>query len=184
MAKKELPPIELLRKLLRYDPDSGLMFWRERSSEMFSSERISKGWNKKYSGKPAINSPDTHGYLMGTLCGWSLPRAHRVAWALATGAWPEDEIDHINGVRSDNRLVNLRPATRSQNRANIDKSWSNKSGYKGVRLDARSGKWRAQITKDGISTFLGTFDSPEDANSAYVSAAIASYGEFACGGRI
>lgn len=102
---------------------------------------------------------------------------HRAIWAMTHGEWPVLDIDHINGDRSDNRLANLRVATRQQNIGNSGKRRNNTSGYKGVT--AYKGRWRAQIGAAGYRKALGVFDTPELAHAAYCAAARVAYGDFA-----
>jgi hypothetical protein len=87
------------------------------------------------------------------------------------------QIDHANGITSDNRLCNLRLATASQNHANSRRARNNTSGYKGV--SRFRDKWRANVTKDNRKIFLGLFDAPEAAHAAYCAAATELHGEFA-----
>lgn len=88
-------------------------------------------------------------------------------------------VDHINGDKSDNRKENLRIATSQQNSMNIGLRTNNKSGYKGVRYEARRGKWKAEIKKDYRNIFLGYFDNKHDAARAYNEGAKKYHGEFA-----
>jgi hypothetical protein len=88
--------------------------------------------------------------------------AHRLAWLYMTGAFPKEQIDHINLDRADNRWRNLREATQSQNRANVSAYANNTSGIKGVNWDKRAGKWRAQIYIAGRKTLLGMFSAKDD----------------------
>ena len=114
-----------------------------------------------------------HGYVFigvdGTQYG-----AHRLAWLIRTGEWQPDgmQIDHINGVRSDNRIANLRLATPSQNNAN----WHRPG--KGIRLHS-CGKWEARLRVCGRALYLGLHDSAEEASAAYQGAAKLHFGEFA-----
>jgi hypothetical protein len=107
--------------------------------------------------------------------------AHRLAWLIQHGTWPAQEIDHANGERDDNRVCNLRVATRVENNRNVSQSRLNTSGYKGVFLvpDQPSRPWRAQIRVDGRRISLGSFVSPEAAHQAYQDAARRHHGEFA-----
>jgi hypothetical protein len=89
------------------------------------------------------------------------------------------EIDHRNRDKVDNRIENLRPATSSQNKGNIGLLRTNRSGYRGVSLNSRSGKWHAQIKINGKQTYLGRFDTPEQAALRYNEAARQHFGEFA-----
>lgn len=96
-------------------------------------------------------------------------RAHRLAWFYIYGVWPLN-IDHINGLPSDNRLANLREATPSQNMQNQRRARSdNKTGLLGVSRSHRShGSWDARITTGGVRSYIGCFPTPELAHAAYV----------------
>ena len=100
--------------------------------------------------------------------------AHRVALYLETGIWPSDEVDHINGDRSDNRPANLRPATRAQNACNT-------APYNAILkgVTKANDKYRAQIKHDGKIHYLGVYPTPKLAHEAYVRAAKRLHGEFA-----
>jgi hypothetical protein len=89
------------------------------------------------------------------------------------------EVDHINGIGTDNRRENLRLATNIQNSMNSKKPRTNKSGYKGVSFMAESNKWRATIKANGKLFYLGSFDTPEQAHAAYCDAADELHGDFA-----
>jgi hypothetical protein len=93
-------------------------------------------------------------------------KAHRIVWAMTYGYWPGHQIDHINGVRNDNRLCNLREATVAQNQQNQRASPRNASGYPGVSWHKRIGKWEAHITVDGRRHHLGLFDTAREAYAA------------------
>jgi|LauGreDrversion4_2_1035121.scaffolds.fasta_scaffold576328_2 hypothetical protein len=103
----------------------------------------------------------------------------RLVWMFVYGVDPEKmEIDHINGDRSDDRIDNLRLATRQQQQWNVAATASNTSGYKGVGYYKRTGKWRAYIRKDNINKSLGYFNTKEDAYAAYVEASKQLHGDF------
>lgn len=157
MSAKELPSPELLRQLLRYDPDTGKLYWRERSNP--ENNNAKSTWNKRWSGKLALNYTDpSNGYKVGQLMGRKT-YAHRVILAICSGTHPE-EVDHINGDRADNRIKNLRACSRSENCKNLKKPKNNTSGQIGV---GRKGNgWRARI----LGIHLGTFDSLNDAIAA------------------
>lgn len=106
-------------------------------------------------------------------------RAHRLAWLYCYGRWPKCHLDHRNGIKSDNRIANLRPATKSQNGFNRGKTMANSSGFKGVTLDKRRGVWRAQIGYNRKNLFLGDFHSPQAAAEAYAAKEKELFGEFA-----
>jgi len=165
---KELPSPEVLRKLLRYEPETGKLFWRKRAID-------TKGWNNRYAYKEAGNfSP--RGYVTMYVLGISTS-AHRVIWAMCKGFWPTEEIDHIDGNRSNNCISNLREANRSQNKCNQGLSTVNKSGRKGVY---RAGeRWRSQITLNGKKKHLGYFETADEAHAAYIEAALKLHGEYA-----
>lgn len=154
------------RRYLAYDLDSGELWWRERGDPAFDAH---------YAGRPALSSVDSsNGYKRGRLLGRAL-YAHRVIFALAMGRLPHGGIDHINGDKTDNRIINLRECTKAQNARNA-RGWG-RSGLKGV--GARRGKWRAYIQVDGRVIHLGTFEQQEAAARAYDAAAVRHFGEFA-----
>jgi len=162
---KELPSPKLLRKLLRYEPDTGKLFWLERPDSMFKSLRHSKTWNTKFLGREAFTATNSHGYRHGELLG-RFVRAHRVAWAIETGAWPIEQIDHINGKPSDNRFSNLRQVSNVMNARNKKLSSNNKSGFIGVSWMKGVNKWQAYITVDGDRHHIGLFECAEQAATA------------------
>lgn len=95
--------------------------------------------------------------------------AHRLAFVAMLGRWPVGDVDHINGIRHDNRWVNLREGTDSLNMQNQRTPHaSNKSGYLGVSW--KNGKWKAQIRVNGKVVVVGRFDDPVTAHSAYLEA--------------
>jgi hypothetical protein len=91
-------------------------------------------------------------------------KAQRLAWLLHTGSWPKDQIDHANRIKDDNRFVNLREATKSQNQINSGMYRNNKSGYRGVYFNKTSGKWAAEIKRNGVMRRVGFFVTPEEAH--------------------
>ena len=99
-------------------------------------------------------------------------KAHRIAWLLHNGEWPEFEIDHINRIRTDNRIKNLRICTRAINMQNKSKQRVNsgirQSKYVGVTWSAYSNKWLARITINGKCKSLGLFEDEELAYSSYL----------------
>lgn len=178
MDKRQPPSPEVLRKLLRYDPETGSLFWRERSAGAFQSERAAKSWNTRYANKQAFTALNNYGYFVGNV-NYVTCLASRVAWAVTYGEWPNNDTDHINGDRTDNRLCNLRQATRSENHCNKGPQRNNTSGHKGVSWNKRAGRWEAAIGKDGHVKFLGRFEVLADAEAAYRAAATTIHGEFA-----
>lgn len=176
MAKKPLPSPEELRQLLRYDPETGKLFWRERSREWFNSDARHAGWNKRRAGREAMTYTDTLGYKSGGVDRHQV-RAHRVIWALHYGEWPDGVIDHINSVKTDNRLCNLRCASVAQNTMNRRPTIGT-SAYKGVHL-SKAGSWCAMLQKDRKRKYLGRFKTEVEAAQAYDNAARAEFGDYA-----
>lgn len=151
-----------LRRRLRYEPENGRLFWNKCPS-------MSRRWNSRWAGKEALTTTSSEGYRQGRL-NYILVYAHRVAWALYYGVWPSGHIDHINHVRDDNRIENLRTVTRRENQRNLKISSTNKSGVNGVSWEPRRKKWVARINTEGKGYFLGYFDTIEDATSARLTA--------------
>lgn len=145
-----------VRALLRYDRATGKLFWRERPRDMCPSDGQWKRWNSRWVGQEAFTAVDTHGYLKGTIFAQVL-RAHRVIWLMETGAWPDADIDHINGSRTDNRIENLRDVSRSQNLRNASLSVKNTSGVTGVWWHEPTKKWGARISTNTGPKYLGYF---------------------------
>jgi hypothetical protein len=170
MHTKDLPDIETLRNLLRYDPETGELFWLPRDVSLFKTERDCNEWDTRYGNKQA-GGINKLGYVVISLSGRKF-RAHRVAWAIHHGAWPTDQLDHINGDRVDNRMVNLREVTNHENHKNQKLPCNNTSGVMGVYWHKGLAKWQAQITVDGKRIHLGYFDSIEDAAAARAKAEI------------
>ena len=136
-----------LRELLSYDPATGIFRWK------FSNRRAK-------SGKICGSIHKRTGYVE-IYVEFKNYLAHRLAWLYMTGAWPQAQIDHINGMRSDNRFDNLRdvpPRANSQNRFGISGTTPSGSGYK------------AQIGVCGKTIYLGTFNTEEEASGAYLEA--------------
>lgn len=164
---KHLPSPELLNKLLKYNPETGEFFWRQRDISFFkegknSASHACNAWNAKNANKPAFTADDSHGYRHGRIFGVAY-QAHRVAWAVSRGEWPSKFIDHINGVKDDNRISNLRLASITDNNRNMRKSRRNKSGCVGVYLHKNTGKWAASIGCQGKAVHLGYFEKKQDA---------------------
>lgn len=155
MARNLLDPADL-RKLIAYDADTGALVWKQRSEEWFSDIGSCRRWNTRRSGKPALNGLSKLGYLVGAVDDRKL-MAHRVAWAIFYGEWPRREIDHINGVTTDNRISNLRDVSSSINKRNVKKSSRNSSGVNGVYFNQEKKKWMAYITTGGPKKNLGFF---------------------------
>lgn len=138
-----------LKELLHYDPETGVFTWLVRPSSQVTPGSVAGSESRR--GYRSI-SVDGHKYL-----------AHRLAFVYMTGASPIDFVDHINQNPRDNRWANLRSATQSQNATNSGPRSDNASGYKGVSLDPRRGRWSAFGTLRGRKHHLGIFSSPEEA---------------------
>jgi hypothetical protein len=155
---------ERLKLFLAYDPSTGIFTWLQ-------------GGHKYKPGTVAGYINDS-GYSLIWVSGRDY-RAHRLAWFHVYGRWPLGEIDHINGNPSDNRITNLREATRANNTANSRKPITNKSGYKGVSWHAQGRCWQAHIKNNGVNHYLGHFQCPKQAHAAYCEAALRLKGAFA-----
>lgn len=143
-----------LREILSYCPDTGIFTWKIRPSKSVR-EGDAAGCREKRIGYCTI------GYK-GTVY-----KSHRLAWLYMTGEWPKGLIDHVNGVKDDNRFANLRVVDETGNSQNIRKpNRRNKSGFMGVIFFQN--KWRANITHKGKTHWLGDFKTPEEAHEAYL----------------
>jgi hypothetical protein len=145
-------------EFFKYNPDTGKLFWR-----------VDRGQRVKAGDEAGSVSP--RGYLKVKLHG-RVYQTHRIAWLLIHGEWPKFEVDHINGVKTDNRLANLRVATRSANLRNAKRPVTNMSGVMGVNWHKASGKWVAQIKVHGKKQHLGLFENIDDAAAARKAAEI------------
>ena len=96
--------------------------------------------------------------------------AHRLAWMYVYGSWPSKLLDHIDRNRLNNAISNLREVSYSENRQNLGKIRTNRSGFPGVVLHKPTGRWQSQIGCAGKKFYLGLFDSPETASKAYFAA--------------
>ena len=178
MTNATIPSPELLRKLLRYEPDTGRLFWLERPPEMFSSHRACNAWNARFSGKESFITLDTKGYCMGGILNKSY-RLHRIAFTIYHGFWPYALIDHVDGNKTNNKIQNLREATASQNSCNRKATINGKSKFLGVYWHSHDKRWRAKLKSNGKQFHLGNFTCEIKAAKAYDAAAIKFHGEFA-----
>jgi hypothetical protein len=153
---------ELLKKLVNYDELSGEMYWLNRPVEMFKTKSAYLGWNKRMVGKKAITT-DGKGYLVVSIfCKRYL--VHRLIWLYVYGKFPKI-IDHINGIRTDNRLINLQEVTSQQNHMNQKRSSKNTSGVTGVYLHKKRNLWCAQMKFNGNTYHIGSSKNFNDAVS-------------------
>lgn len=165
MAVADLPSPELLRQLLIYEPYTGRLTWRERTPDMFESGEQSathrcRRWNAMYAGRECFLT-ENKGYRIGSV-GRKPLAAHRVIWAIVTGAWPDGDIDHIDGTKNNNRWPNLRDVTTSQNLKNACRPKNNKTGVIGV-YPFGEGRWQAFVSQNNKQVYLGTFNTFEEA---------------------
>ncbi len=148
--------IELLREFLDYDPITGVLRWKK--------QRGTRGKMGSIAGSKCGN-----GYVIVGLAGVRSVPAHRIAFALMTGTWPELQVDHIDGDRANNAWSNLRLVTAEQNHQNLRRARAdNGTGILGVSF--QDGRYRAQIQVRGKKHWLGQFNNPQDASAAYIEA--------------
>jgi HNH endonuclease/AP2 domain len=164
---------EQLRDLVDYDPTTGVFTWKARK---VMNEYVAS-WNTRYAGT-VINNVGATGYAIITIAK-RYYRAHRLAWLYVHGTWPSGHLDHINRIRTDNRIENIRPATVTENMWNAGVRSDNTSGRKGVGWDKSRRKWTARARINGVVKHLGRFDNLSDAAAAYDTYAIAHQGMFA-----
>lgn len=168
--------IEQWANAFEYNPNTGEFKRRETPRSAFKSDKAWKISSTKANGKKA-GTLTKAGYVLLTMAGQKC-YAHRLALAISDNRWPENEVDHINGDPSDNRLCNLRHASRQQNGRNIKLRDDNKSGVSGVRWNKREQKWKAQISVDGIVMGLGAFSEFDLAVKARREAELKFHKEF------
>lgn len=159
---------EQLREFLSYDRNTGLLSWIKHPIHQ-----------NKYPPGTRLTSVDGRGYLHVMLKGVRY-KAHRLAWLHVYGKWPERWLDHINGIRTDNRICNLRECTPAQNARN-SKGWTRqKHGFKGVYRQKKSTQnpWYAAIRYNRKLIYLGSFSTAKLAHQAYCDAAKKHFGQF------
>lgn len=152
-----------LKELLHYNPETGVFTW------------LSHHWRRSI-GKSAGTKTAT-GYIQIDINRKPF-YAHRLAWLYVYGEFPKYHIDHINIVRDDNRLANLRACEPLENSWNVKKRSHNKTGFRGVYWNKRAKKFRAQISICKVKTYLGEYDTPEQASAAYEAKAKELHGAF------
>lgn len=174
MTAADSATIEQVVALLDYDPETGLFTWKPRPE----ADAI---WNHRYAGTVA-GTKQSFGYVQIRVNG-RLTTAQRLVWLVTYGVWPTHHLDHINGKRDDNRIANLRLATRAQNNRNAVVRKDSSHGYKGVTKAHHGSRWVARIQVDGRRVGLGTFPTMEAAHAAFIAAAAKYHGEFANTGQ-
>lgn len=148
--------LEMLKHALDYNPETGVFTWKNKISCKNVVGEVAGG--------------NDNGYVRISLYRQK-HMAHRLAWFYVHGIWPDEEVDHVNMDRSDNRICNLRPANKEQNSRNRHAQVNNKVGLKGVCEHAQQpGKYTAQIGINNKKKHLGIFTDPLEAHKAYVKA--------------
>ena len=159
--------LESLRALVQYNPETGVF-----------TRKVKRDFNpRSVLGKP-LGTPYSNGYL-GFRVNTRKYLAHRLAWFYVYGCWPASDLDHVNGNRADNRVSNLREATKSQNMANTKTQVNNTSGHRGVIFDKANSKWMAYMQLHGKFINIGRFAEKEEAIAARSQAFVSAFGEFA-----
>lgn len=157
---------ELLDHLFDIRPDEGLIYWRRAPR---------KPW---LNGKLAGHAGHRFGYVMICIKGKDFKR-HRLIWFYVHGRWPEDELDHIDGDRTADRIANLREANKCQNMWNAVMPMTNTSGCKGVSWDQSKKRWRVTIRANGNWHQVGRFASLVNAIAARAEAERIYHGSYA-----
>ncbi len=158
---------QILNETLSYDPVTGLLAWKPRDRSLFRSNASYIQYHKRFVDKPALTADNGEGYLCGTVLGCRA-KAHQVIWVMVHGKLPEKgfQIDHINGVRSDNRLENLRAVSKHDNGKNQRLPTRNTTGAIGVSWYKPTKKWLVRINVNKKTVCGGYFSSFEDACAA------------------
>lgn len=152
---------EILKDLIFCNVETGKFYWKHRPEKYFPTYKSYKQWNGAWDGKEAFTSFDKKKYKVGAIFNKSY-KAHRIIWFYAYGEWP-NQLDHINGMKSDNRLLNLRNVNNSENRKNMGIQKNNTSGIRGISWSNRDKYWVSKITVDKKEITLGYFKNLEDA---------------------
>jgi hypothetical protein len=160
----KIPNISELHEALTYNPNTGEFVWL-----ISDNQHMCIG---EMAGTKEIN------YYRRIMYKGVRYKSHRLAWFWMTGAWPKHQIDHINGIKHDNRWSNLREATNMQNQYNTKIQKSNTSGFKGVHKKTSTGKWVARITIEGKRIYLGEFNTPQEANESCIAIRKYTHKEF------
>ena len=149
---------DFFNERLRYEPETGKLLWR-----VNVSPRARAG--------AEAGTVGAEGYRVVQVARRS-HQAHRLCWMLVNGSWPIGEIDHINGVRNDNRIANLRDVTKAENMQNkrVAQRNNKSSGLLGVSWDKGRSRWQANIGVDGRQRKLGYFVDQHAAHAAYMTA--------------
>ena len=167
-----LPSVNYLRACFIHNSNTGVLIWKHRPRDHFTTERIWAIWNTRYASK--IAGTNQLGYRV-VVINCRQYKIHRVIWKMEHGSEPPTTIDHKDGAKSDNRLDKLRGANMPQQMWNCE--YKNKrAGRRGVVPNGK--RWGAQIKENGVMRWLGTYDTIEDASGVYEAAARQLHGEF------
>lgn len=163
---QDLPSVDYLRACLAYDPGAGVLTWKERPREHFNSDFAYRRFNTRYAGQVA-GGPDRQGYHKLRI-DRTLVTAHRVVWAIVTGAWPDPglQLDHVDLDKSNNRFTNLTLVSPGANSRRFARSRRNTSGATGVHYRHTDRRWIAKVRADGKTVTIGAYRSFEDAVTA------------------
>lgn len=162
---------EMLTEALDYDPETGVFTWKKITSNRVKVGQVAAARKTISNGRKTYQD-QCRVYI--NLNGFRY-MAHRLAWFYVHKVWPAHEIDHINRNPEDNRIVNLREATRAENNRNAKKK--NRTGFRGVSLH-ESGKYMSKIRNGEKSIYLGVFNTAEEAHAAYAEASKLYHGEY------
>jgi hypothetical protein len=177
MVARILPSRDLVRETLSYNSETGTFVWLPKPLHMFPDERAFKSWNTRFAGKPAGGQRKGKHYSTIHIIGHGYYLTHQIVWLFHYGCPLPSMIDHADGDLTNNRLSNLRAATRSENQWNSGPQRNNPLGVKGV--SERKGRYTARIMRHRKKTHIGSFDTLEEAAEAYRKVAVRLHGKFA-----
>lgn len=142
-----------LKQILEYDPDTGIFKWIDKRfgirEDMIAGSANDRGY---------INISINYKRFL----------AHRLAWFYFYDYWPKSQIDHINGIRGDNRIINLREATARDN--NLNRGSHRNGKLTGAHYNKKDKRWASTIKIKGIRTWLGNYKTEQEAHLAYIKA--------------
>ena len=148
--KRKISVLEL-KKYLRYDDERGCLIWNERDSHDFVNVAAYVSWNKRFANK-VVGSKNTNGHVVTRVKNVPV-LVHIAVYAIVTGEYPNDEIDHIDHDKTNNRMNNLRVVSRVDNSRNMPKRIDNKTGETGVFFDKSRSKYVAQVGGRNLGRF-------------------------------